>query len=90
MNTYRKIHFKIANKHFLHFFNPSATHYHDGNEYGRSSMVRSIPEGYNGRPEDFAVSVIDNLYDRMNEYKKNEERLYYTAKNTRNLKNMCK
>jgi S-adenosylmethionine synthetase len=95
MAIYRGIRFVIKDENFVHFYNPTGKYQfrEPGGEaalYGRDTLIRSIPEGFEGTPQEFAKNVINHLYDRMTAYKKDEARLYYAAKSTRNLKNLCK
>ena len=63
MITYRNIHIKIE-KNFVYLINLKGTHYHQGNEYGRDLIVRTIPEGCRLSALDFAKTGVDHLYER--------------------------
>lgn len=86
---YRNIEFTIKDKHFIHFVDPKGGYFHDGNFYGRMTMVRSYPEGCRLIPTDFAKRVIDDLYTRKAYYDKHELRIFIASKQVKNQKNVC-
>ena len=92
MKTYRDIEYVVKDTHFVHFRNPRGSYKMniDGqlNKYGRDTLVRSLPEGCKLTIDQFAKTVIDHLYERMNEYQKTEMRLFNVSKSNKYVKNV--
>lgn len=88
MTEYRGLKYEIKDDIFVHIYNTKARRYHDGNTYGRYSLVRSLPEGCKLSMHQFAKTVIDVLWQRRTDNEKQEKKLFFVSKSVRRQKNV--